>query len=127
VIKILCYIHISQKLRRARSYIYIYIYINNLKNFLSVILLLHIKYPVIKRKQSIPVFPHMPNIYRNMVLALYGDVTIGPSPAKSFELTTKWCATIIIMHTMRYNSKLELLTCSLETAIFMYIWQFGKC
>lgn len=30
------------------------------KNFLNVIVLLHIKYPVIIKKQFIPVLPHIP-------------------------------------------------------------------
>ena len=35
-------------------------------NFRTVIDDLHMKYPVIRTKQLIPVFPHIPNKYRKM-------------------------------------------------------------
>lgn len=41
----------------------------SLKNFLKEILDLHIKYPVINRKQLIPVFPQAPNRLKKVVFA----------------------------------------------------------
>ena len=58
--------------------LYVYIQPNSLINFLNVIVLLHIKYPVIIRKQFIPVLPHIPNIHNNRLLMLVGESDNGP-------------------------------------------------
>ena len=86
-------------------------------NFRRVIALLHMKYPVIIRKQLIPVLPHIPNAHSKRVLILVGLLTKGPegicvigSDVINPELTTLWCATIISIQITLYNSKLEALS-----------------
>ena len=54
-----------------------------------------------------PVFPHIPNSHKKMEFVLVGFVVKGPMSEVKPELTTKWCATITIIHKMRYSSKLE--------------------
>lgn len=77
------------------------------KNFRNVILDVHMKYPVIIRKQLIPVFPHMPNRNRYIALAANGADLIGPPTDNNPELTTKWWATIANIQIILYSSKSE--------------------
>lgn len=61
---------------------------NSFANFLAVIFDLHMKYPVIIKKQLMPILPHAPNNRRKIDCAEIGDAAIGPSADANPELTT---------------------------------------
>lgn len=58
--------------------LYVYIHANNFTNFLRVMKPVHMKYPVISKKQFIPVFPHIPSVHKTKLLMLVGELPNGP-------------------------------------------------